>query len=150
MLRFCGKPGFPPFQTADHRVEIGHEQQRGDRADHHAADDGACEDCILLFAGAPIAIGSIPTTIAAAVISTGRRRVVPADKAAWKALAPAWRCSRANVTSRIEFAEATPIAMIAPISDGTLSVVPVTNSINRIPAPAPGNARMTANGSRKL
>jgi hypothetical protein len=29
-----------------------HEQQRGDGADHHAADDGAREDCILLFTGA--------------------------------------------------------------------------------------------------
>jgi len=29
----------------------------------------------------------------------------------------------------MEFAEATPTAMIAPISEGTLSVVPVMNSI---------------------
>jgi hypothetical protein len=32
------------------------------------------------------------------------------------------------VTSRIEFAEATPIDMMAPISDGTLSVVRVTTT----------------------
>ena len=51
---------------------------------------------------------------------------------------PALRCSRAKVTSRIEFAEATPIAMIAPISEGTLRVVPVTNRSSRMPAPAPG------------
>ena len=38
---------------------------------------------------------------------------------------PASCCSRPKVTSRIELAEATPTAMIAPISDGTLSVVPV-------------------------
>ena len=38
---------------------------------------------------------------------------------------PASCCSRAKVTSRIEFAEATPTAMIAPIKDGTLKVVPV-------------------------
>ena len=73
----------------------------------------------------------MPTIIAAAVISTGRSRVVPAESAASKALMPALRCSRAKVTSRIEFAEATPIAMIAPISEGTLRVVPVTNRMQQ-------------------
>jgi hypothetical protein len=63
---------------------------------------------------------------------------------------PVARNSRANVTSRIEFAEATPIAMIDPISDGTLIVVPATNSISRMPVPAPGSANKTASGSRKL
>ena len=92
----------------------------------------------------------MPTIIAAAVIRTGRNRVTPAERAASKALMPASRCSRAKVTSRIEFAEATPIAMMAPISEGTLSVVPVTNSKSRMPAPAPGSARITASGSRKL
>jgi hypothetical protein len=92
----------------------------------------------------------MPTIIAAAVISTGRSRVMPAESAAWKALIPVWRNSRANVTSRIEFAEATPTAMMDPISDGTLIVVPVTNSISRMPAPAPGSANTTASGSRKL
>ena len=37
--------------------------------------------------------------------------------------------------------------MIAPISDGTLSVVPVTNSIHKIPAIAPGSAVRMMNGS---
>ncbi len=63
---------------------------------------------------------------------------------------PASRCSRAKVTSRMEFAEATPTAMIAPISDGTLNVVPVANSSRMMPLPAPGSARMTASGSTKL
>ena len=35
-------------------------------------------------------------------------------------------------------AVATPMLMIAPISDGTLMVVPVTNSIQTMPASAPG------------
>jgi hypothetical protein len=52
-------------------------------------------------------------------------RVRPARIAASNAFMPACCCSRAKVTSRIEFAEATPIAMMAPISDGTLRVVPV-------------------------
>ena len=47
------------------------------------------------------------------------QRVMPpnADRQtaeASKALMPASCCSRANVTSRIELAEATPTAMIAP------------------------------------
>ena len=44
-------------------------------------------------------------------------------------------------------AVATPIDMIDPTSDGTLSVVPVTNSIQRIPAIAPGSAVRMMNGS---
>ena len=38
-------------------------------------------------------------------------------------------------------AVATPMHMMAPISDGTLSVVPVTNNIHRMPAIAPGQRR---------
>ena len=60
-------------------------------------------------------------------------RVWPALIAASKAVLPSSCCSRAKVTSRIEFAEATPTAMIAPISDGTFSVVPVMNSIVTMP-----------------
>ena len=44
-------------------------------------------------------------------------------------------------------AVATPMHMMAPISDGTLSVVPVTNSIHRMPAIAPGRAVRMMNGS---
>ena len=44
-------------------------------------------------------------------------------------------------------AVATPMHMIAPISEGTLSVVPVTNSIHRMPAIAPGSAVRMMNGS---
>ena len=62
--------------------------------------------------GPPIAIGIMPTIIAAAVISTGRIRVRPAEIAASRALMPASCCSRANVTSRIELAEATPTTLL--------------------------------------
>ena len=55
---------------------------------------------------------------------------------------PASCCSRAKVTSRIEFAEATPTAMMAPISEGTLSVVPVMNSMVTMPQKVAGRARM--------
>ena len=51
------------------------------------------------------------------------------------------------MTIRILLAVATPMHMIAPISDGTLSVVPVRNSIHRMPAMAPGRAVRMMNGS---
>ena len=40
-----------------------------------------------------------------------------------------------------------PTAMIAPMNDSTLSVVPVTASIQRMPTSAPGTATMMMNGS---
>ena len=40
-----------------------------------------------------------------------------------------------------------PTAMIAPISDMTLSVVPVSASIHMMPMSAPGTAIMMMNGS---
>ena len=45
------------------------------------------------------------------------------------------------------FDVATPIAMMQPISAGTLMVVPVTNSAQRIPASAPGSAIRMMSGS---
>ena len=42
---------------------------------------------------------------------------------------------------------ATPMHMIAPISAGTLTVVPVRYSIHTIPASAPGKAVRMMNGS---
>ena len=77
-------------------------------------------------------------------------RVRPAEIAASNAVMPASCCSRAKVTSRIELADATPIAMIAPISDGTLSVVLVTYSMVMIPQNVAGNARITTNGSPQV
>ena len=40
--------------------------------------------------------------------------------------------------------------MIAPISEGTLSVVPVMNSMVTMPQNVAGSARMTTNGSPKF
>ena len=53
----------------------------------------------------------------------------------------------ANVIIRMLFAVATPMHMIAPISAGTLNVVCVRNSIQRMPASAPGSAVRMMNGS---
>ena len=80
--------------------------------------------------------------IASAVMSTGRMRVAPASSAAESGGTPSCKRWRANETSRIEFAVATPIVMIAPVSAGTLSVVPVMNSIHAMPARAAGSAVM--------
>ena len=49
--------------------------------------------------------------------------------------------------SRLLLATPTPTAMIAPIIDSTLIVVPVTTSIQITPASAPGTAIMMMNGS---
>ena len=88
--------------------------------------------------------------IASAVIMTGRKRVKPAVSAASVALMPCSICSLAKLTTRIEFAVATPMHMIAPVSAGTLMWVPVRNSIHTIPASAPGSATMMMNGSSQL
>ena len=60
---------------------------------------------------------------------------------------PSSICSRAKLTIRMELAVATPMHMTAPVSDGTLSVVRVSNRNQQIPASAPGNAAMMMNGS---
>jgi len=51
---------------------------------------------------------------------------------------PSSICSRAKDTIRILFAVATPMHMIAPVSDGTLSVVRVSSSVQQMPASRAG------------
>ena len=60
------------------------------------------------------------------------------------------RCSRAKVTSRIEFAEATPTAMIAPKSEGIDMVVCVMKRLITMPEKASGRAQSTTKGSPQL
>ena len=57
------------------------------------------------------------------------------------ALLPSASCSRAKLTTRMLFAVATPMHMIAPVSAGTDNVVPVTNNIQTMPARAAGQRR---------
>ncbi len=95
----------------------------------------------------PSDIGNMPTIIARAVIKTGLSRVDPAARAAARASSPSRRCSLAKVTTRMLFAVATPMHMIAPIRAGTLSVVWVRKRIQRMPASAPGSAVRMMNGS---
>ncbi len=49
-------------------------------------------------------------------------------------------CSLAKLTTRIEFAVATPMHMMAPVSAGTLNRVLVKNRNHAIPASAAGSA----------
>ena len=95
----------------------------------------------------PRLMGTMPIIIAMAVMMTGRSRVRPDSNAARKASPWCSICSRANETTRIEFAVATPMHMMAPISAGTLSGVPVRNSIHEMPASAPGRPVMMMKGS---
>ncbi len=55
--------------------------------------------------------------------------------------------SLAKLTTRMELETPIPTAMIAPISDMTLMVVPVSASIHKMPMSAPGTAIMMMNGS---
>ena len=82
----------------------------------------------------PSAIGIMPRIIAIAVIRIGRSRVRPASITASSA-ERSWRAriSLAKLTTRIEFDTEMPTDMIAPISNSTLMVVPVSASIHRMP-----------------
>ena len=60
---------------------------------------------------------------------------------------PSSRWSLAKTTIRMLLAVATPMHMMEPISDGTLKVVWVRNSIHTMPASAPGSAIRMMNGS---
>jgi hypothetical protein len=94
-----------------------------------------------------MAIGAMPMIMASAVINTGLNRVAPASRAASTAFFPSSSCSRAKLTTRMLFAVATPMHMIAPVKAGTDRLVCVKNSIHTIPANAAGSAVMMTNGS---
>ena len=90
----------------------------------------------------------MPAIIAALVISTGRMRDWAASIAVCSGDVPCTRACSANVTSRMAFATATPIAMIPPMNDCTFSVVPVTNSISTTPISTAGTVETTTNARR--
>ena len=85
--------------------------------------------------------------MASAVMSTGRKRVKPASRAAVVASRPFSMPSRAKLTTRMLLAVAMPMHMMAPVRAGTDRVVPVVNSIQTMPASAAGSAVMMMNGS---
>ncbi len=95
----------------------------------------------------PRAIGTMPMIIARAVISTGRNRVKPASNAALTESLPSIIFSVAKLTTKMLFAVATPMHMMAPMSAGTLRVVWVMNKNQAIPARAAGSAEIMMKGS---
>jgi hypothetical protein len=100
-----------------------------------------------IFCPGSIAMGIMPKIIAMAVISTGRKRAAPASRALARASSPVAIWSRAKAITRMELAVATPMHMIAPVSAGTDSDVPVANSIQTIPASAVGRPSTITSGS---
>jgi len=134
-------PGIAAKTTGtSNNVENGRQQQ--------AADDRAPQRSILLRPFSQTERHRQHAEImASAVISTGRIRVAPASSAADSAGSPSRIRCRANETTRMLLAVATPMVMMAPVSAGTLSVVPVRNSIQAIPANAAGNALTMISGS---
>jgi hypothetical protein len=90
----------------------------------------------------------MPAIMARLVIKTGRNRLRAPSTAASPAPAPVNRLRSAKVTSRMALATATPTAMMLPIADWILSVLPVSQSITTIPASTAGRVDNTARESR--
>jgi hypothetical protein len=85
--------------------------------------------------------------IAKAVMITGRNLVKPASNAASAAVLPSSSRSLEKLTTRMLFAVATPIHMMAPVKAGTLTVVLVMKRNHTIPASAAGSAVRMIKGS---
>src|SRR6185312_1548081 len=96
------------------------------------------------------AMGIMPATMAAVVMRMGRSRclapAIPAAPAASGCPALLRQLS-AMVTSRMPLATAIPIAMIAPMNDSRLSVVPVSASAASTPASTAGSDDRTTSAS---
>ena len=96
-----------------------------------SADHGARQGCVLPFTGGADHQSSRRSL-------RRRHQYLGGSRARHrsKPRRPTFRAAarRAKVTRRSSLPDATPTAMIAPISDGTLRVVPVSNSMVRIPA----------------
>ena len=117
-------------------------EQGGDCGEKQAANYGTSQRSILFAAVAqPKAIGTMPMIMARAVISTGRKRVIPPAKRRSGGPYLSAICSVAKLTTRMLLAVATPMHMIAPISAGTLRRVCVMNRNQAIPAKAAGKRR---------
>ena len=94
------------------------------------------------------AIGTMPASIAQLVMRMGRSRPCAPSTAASAASAPPRRLRSAKVTSKMALATATPMAMIAPMNDWMLSVVPVRSRNTATPATTAGSAATATTASR--
>jgi len=92
-------------------------------------------------------IGTMPMIIASAVISTaGCAKRPPTAASAGGLPLPFVRARRKPI--KMLFAGGTPMHMIAPVQRwNVLRVVCVSNSVQQMPASAPGNAVMMMKGS---
>jgi multidrug efflux pump subunit AcrB len=83
------------------------------------------------------------------LVETSIRHIIPppASMDARSESPCSWKRSLANEMTRMLFAVATPMHMIAPMSAGTLTVVWVKKSARTIPQSAAGSAVMMMNGS---
>ena len=121
--------------AVEQREHRRHEEQRRDRREREAADDRAAERRVLLAAFAE------PERHRHHADDHRQRghqhRAEPREPGVERRLAaPSGRAassSFAKLTTRMLFAVATPMHMIAPVSAGTLIVVCVTNSIQTMP-----------------
>ena len=91
----------------------------------------------------------MPAPIAQVVMRMGRRREVAEERAEAAGSAVRRRSRSAKVTRRMALAMATPTAMIAPIADWRLRVVPVNFSARTTPASTPGTAAITTKARRR-
>jgi len=131
-------------RAEDHR----NEEERGQGGEHEPADHRAAERRVLFAAVAQAERhGQHPRIMAVAVMITGRNRVRPASRAALAESTPSRRRSIAKVTTRMLLAVATPMLISVPIRAGTLSVVPVRNRPQTMPARVPGSAIRMTSGS---
>ena len=87
----------------------------------------------------------MPAIMAKLVIRIGRRRCLAPSSAACRESAPWRRAFSAKVTSKMAFAVATPMAMIAPMNDWMFIVVPVASKASDTPASTAGAADITVN-----
>ena len=98
-----------------------------------------------------VAVGNMPSTIAALVIKIGRRRSGPASSTACAGDSP---CSRtrtiARSTRRMAFFVTRPMSRMIPMSAPMAIVLPVTNSPTTAPTRASGSVSMIVSGWMKL
>ena len=97
----------------------------------------------------PMAIGTMPQIIGGGGHEDGAEAAERRPRGRRRGPAGPRGASRsAKVTSRIEFATAIPIAMIAPMNDWTFRVVPVRRSMRRTPHRTAGIVSRMASARR--
>ena len=131
-----------------HTEDGGNEKQCRDSRDQKATNDRPPERRILL---APFTQGERHRDHAQDHGTGGHQHGTetrePGVEGRGYRIIPCSSLSRAKLTRRTLFAVAIPMHMIAPVRAGMERVVPVTNSIQTMPASAPGRAVMMMNGS---